>query len=123
MLDLIFDGLSYCSCVTLNDLQVREAAKVPKSVATDPNGSVQNTVVSAWSNSALAMLAPLTQPVQTQVSYDLGKGAVYVIVSTTVSVRPLLTIPFFAQVPGLSAPMAFTITHNRVLEDPSYATY
>ena len=52
VLDLIFDGLGYCACVTLNNLQLREAVRVPKSQATDPNGTVQLEIPNNWRASA-----------------------------------------------------------------------
>lgn len=123
VLDLIFDGLGYCSCVTLNNLQLREAVRVPKSQATDPAGVVQQDIPNSWRASALGGLAPLMDNPVTQVTYDIAAGNAIASVSTTVSVRPLLVIPFFPNIPGLSAPMQFTITTSRILENPAFLNY
>lgn len=123
VLDLIFDGLGYCACVTLNNLQLREAVRVPKSQAIDPLGSVQKDIPNNWRSSALGGLAPLMDDPQTAVSYNIVAGTAVLDLSTTVAVRPLLVIPFFPNVPGLSAPMVFTITSSRVLENPAFLNY
>ncbi len=123
VLDLIFDGLGYCACVTLNNLQLREAVRVPKSVASNPQGSVQQDIPNSWRNSTFGGLAPLMADPNTQVSYDIVAGTAVVEVATSVSVRPLLVVPFFPNVPGLSAPMSFTITSSRMLENPAFLNY
>lgn len=123
VLDLIFDGLGYSAVVTLNNLQLREAVRVPKSQATDPNGAVQLQIPNNWRASAFGGLAPLMADPVTEVSYDVVACNAMLTVSTTVSVRPLLVIPFFPNVPGLSAPMPFTITSSRILENPSFLNY
>jgi len=123
VLDLIFDGLGYCACVTLNNLQLREAVRVPKSQATDPNGSVQLEIPNNWRASVFGGLAPLMAEPVTEVSYDVVAGNAVATVSTTVQVRPLLVIPFFPNIPGLSAPMPLTITTSRILENPAFLNY
>jgi hypothetical protein len=123
VLDLIFDGLGYCACVTLNNLQLREAVRVPKSQATDPAGTVQLEIPNNWRASALGGLAPLMSDPVTEVTYDVVAGNAMASVSTTLSVRPLMVIPFFPNVPGLSAPMPLTITTSRILENPSFLNY
>jgi hypothetical protein len=62
----------------------------------------------------------LTDLPATNVSYTLGKRAIYVNVATTVTVRPFLTIPFFVKIPGLGEPASFTISNNRILENTQY---
>ncbi|CAN5368032.1 hypothetical protein BH10CYA1_BH10CYA1_19760 [soil metagenome] len=123
VLDLIFDGLGYCAVVTLNNLQLREAVRVPKSQAIDPNGAVQLGIPNNWRASAFGGLAPLMADPVTEVSYDVVAGNAMLTISTTVSVRPLLVVPFFPNVPGLSAPMPFTITTSRILENPGFLNY
>lgn len=123
VLDLIFDGLAYCACVTLNNLQLREAVRVPKSQATDPAGTVQQEIPNNWRASALGGLAPLLADPVTEVTYDVVAGNAVANVSTSVSVRPLMVIPFFPNVPGLSAPMPLTITTSRILENPAFLNY
>ena len=123
VLDLIFDGLAYSSCVSLNNLQLREAVKVPKSQASDPKGTVQLAIPNNWRASLLGWLAPLVQDPTTDVSYDISNGNAYVVVATSLSVNPMITVPFFPNVPGLSAPMLFTVSSNRLIENPRFLNY
>ena len=118
VLDLIFIGVSYCSCMSLNNLQLREAAKVGRTEATSPTGSVQQGIPNSWRMTHLGNLASIADNPQTDVTYSAGIGSMYVTVSTTVSISPLLTIPFFPGVPGLGAPLVCTITRSRMLENP-----
>ena len=120
-IDLIGMGLSYCSCVSLNDLQLREACKLPKSLATDPKGPIYVTVPNNWRSTLVGGIGSTIQDPITDVSYDPGKGAIYVIVSTSVVVKPCFMIPFLPGVPGLGAPFTCNITHSRVLENPVFA--
>lgn len=120
-IDLIGIGLSYVSCISLNDLQLREACRVPRSQAIDPNGTVQLTVPTNWKASLAGGLGGLIEPPLTQVTYEPCKGVIYVTVSTTCVIHPTLTIPVFPGVPGLGAPFTTTISHSRVLENASFA--
>jgi hypothetical protein len=121
VVDIIGLCFGYLSCVTMNDLQLREAAKLPKSVATLQTGSVQQIIPQKYMATVMGAFSGLTELPVTTVTYTLGKTAVYVTVSTTVTVRPFLTIPFFVKVPGLGEPASFTISNNRILENPRYA--
>jgi len=123
VLDLIFLGISYYSCITLNDLQLREAVKVSKSEATAPNGVIAVAVPNQWRRTMIGGLARLAQDPLTNVSYSFGKGNVYVTVVTSVAIQPLLTIPFFPQVPGLGAPISCSISGTRVLENANSVFY
>lgn len=120
-IDLIGIGMSYLSCVALNDLQVREAAKVPKSQATDPKGAVLLGIPESWRPTVLGGLGRTIDPPLTEVTYIKGKTLFYVNVATTCTVHPMLTIPFFPKVPGLGAPFVTTINHSRLLENPVFA--
>jgi hypothetical protein len=119
--DLAGVGFSYCACISLVDLQLREAAKVPRSQAIDPNGYVQSTVVNQWRTTLMAGAANVDQPV-TQIEYNPGIGNIYVTVTTTFNIHPLLQVPFFAKVPGIGAPFVTTISKQRILENPAYAS-
>lgn len=123
VIDLIVDGLGYCACLTLNNLQLREAARVPKSQATDPKGSVQLAIPNNWRNSAFGGLAPLMDDPQTSVTYDIVAHSAFVSVTTTLSVRPMIPVPFFNSTPGLGAPMVFTVGSEKVLENPGFLNY
>jgi hypothetical protein len=119
-IDLASVGFSYCACISLVDLQLREAAKIPRSQAIDPNGSVQSTIVNSWRQSLMAGAANVDAPVA-QVEYNSGIGNVYVTVTDTFNIHPMLTVPFFPKVPGLGAPFVTTISKSRILENPAYA--
>ncbi|HEY9775198.1 MAG TPA: hypothetical protein V6C81_15645 [Planktothrix sp.] len=119
--DLLGIGITYASCVSLNDLQLRQACKLPKSQATDTRGQVLLGIPNSWKNTVVGGFgAAVSEPV-TEISYVYGKGAVYVNVSTTMTSHPLFQIPFLP-FPGLGQPFCCSITNNRVLENPAYAT-
>lgn len=118
VIDLIFLGISYFSCITLNDLQSREAARVAKSEATSTTGSVQGTIPNQWRITSLGQLARLAQPPVTSVSYQIERNNIYVTVATTCSIQPLLMIPFFPNIPGIGAPVTVFISRSKLLESP-----
>lgn len=127
LIDAVFIGIDYASAYYLNEMQLREAQKLPKSAATDPKGPVIQTCVNAWRVTLLGGLVSQDQGVTTYVDYQAvpwqpvgGNQTVnfyFVIVSTTCSFRPLLTIPFLNGVPGLGAPATFTVTSRRPVEN------
>jgi len=114
--DLIGLGFNYCSCLTLNDLQLREAAKVPMAVAQDPKGPIRLGVPNSWRSTVMGGLSGVREHPETCVSYSKKNGMAYVTVATCVQVHPPLTIPLFPGVPGLGAPVLFTITNSRLME-------
>jgi len=120
VIDMIGLCFGYMSCVTMNDLQLREAAKLPKSLATLQTGAVQQDIPQKYMATLMGAFSGLTDLPATNVSYTLGKRAIYVNVATTVTVRPFLTIPFFVKIPGLGEPASFTISNNRILENTQY---
>lgn len=121
VLDIIGLCFGYISCCTMNDLQLREAAKLPKSVATLQTGTVYQDIPQQFMATLMGSFSGLTDLPQTTVTYTPGQTAVYVNVATTVTVRPFLTIPFFVKVPGLGEPTSFTVSNTRVLENPAFA--
>jgi len=121
VLDMIALCFGYISCATMNDLQLREAAKVPKSQATLQSGSVQQGIPQQYMNTIMGAFSGLTALPVTQVGYVNTNSSVFVSVSTTVTVRPFLTIPFFTMIPGLGEPATFTVSGNRILENPRYS--
>ncbi len=121
VIDLIGVGLSYCACMSLNDVQLREATRTPKSLATKPDGDVMFNIPNNWRPTVLGGAGGVVEMPLTQVTYTPGKGSIYVSVATTCTIRPALTIPFFPGVPGMGAPFVTTITHTRMLENPAYA--
>lgn len=119
LIDVIYFGISYYSVMTLNDLQLREASKSAKSLAISPNGEVIAGIPNKWASSALGGLAHLSTPPVTNVDYKLSEVAVYVTVSTNVSIEPLLKIPFLAKIPALGAPVEIKVARTKVLENPN----
>lgn len=117
VIDVIYFGVSYYSVVTLNDLQLREASKSAKSLAISPKGEVIYGMPTRWSASALGGLARLSGPPVTTVDYKLSEVAVYVSVTTKVSIEPLLKIPFLVKVPGLGAPIEINVARMKLLEN------
>lgn len=122
VLDLIALGWGYTSCLTLNDLQLREAAKLPKSLATNSKGPVLLSIPQKWMTTVVGGLTGFAQDPSTEVTYEAANGCVYVNVATSVTVRPFLSIPFFTKIPGLGEPATFTISNSRMLENPLYVT-
>jgi len=120
-IDFIGIGLSYSACMSLTDLQLREAVKVPRSEAMSPSGGVQTIIPNNWKATVMGGMSSLIDIPQTQVTYTPGVGNVYVTVSTTFNIHPVVAIPIFPQVPGLDAPIVTTISHTRVLENPAFA--
>ncbi|MBX9691941.1 MAG: hypothetical protein K2Z81_06115 [Cyanobacteria bacterium] len=116
MVDLIGLGYGYCTVQSLNDLQLREAAKLPRKLAEDPNGIVCKSVPEQWKDTVMGGVACIESFPETGVSYPEDSKVPMVTVATTVQVRPILTIPIFPKVPGLGAPVTFTITNCRILE-------
>ena len=121
VIDIIALSFNYTACASLNDIQLREAVKLPKSIATNPHGPVLGTIPDKWMATVLGGAAGLVERPLTNVDYDPSSGNMYVQVSTTVTVRPFLNIPFFFKVPGLGAPATFTVSSSRLIENPIFA--
>lgn len=129
LLDLVGMTVSYSACVYLNFMQTKEASVVPKAEASSPNGQVQKGVVDAWLHTGFGQFAKIKGNPETEVSYRDGAqdGNTKVTdkivrVVTRVSCEPFLIIPFTPGVPGLSAPMDFTISSEALMENPDHAT-
>jgi hypothetical protein len=119
LIDVIYFGVSYYSVLTLNDLQLREASKSAKSMAVSNTGEVIAGIPNKWASSAMGGLAKLTTPPVTNVDYKLSEVAVYVTVTTNVSIEPLLKIPFLTKIPALGAPVEMKVARTKVLENPN----
>lgn len=119
LIDVIYFGISYYSVLTLNDLQLREASKSAKSMAVSNTGEVIAGIPNKWAGSAMGGLAKLTAPPITNVDYKLSEVAVYVTVTTNVSIEPLLKIPFLTKIPALGAPVEMKVARTKVLENPN----
>jgi hypothetical protein len=120
LLDLVMFGFAYSQCLTLNSLQAQRAAELARAQARDPGGTVIQGLPNAWQRTGMGSFVGLTAPPLTAITYATAVGSdQYVIVTTTFSVRPFLTIPLIPGVPGLSAPATFTVSTQRVVEDPT----
>ncbi len=118
VLDMILCGFSYCSCVALNDLQLREAAKLPRSVADSSKGPVKQDIPARWKSTVVGGFSGTVDIPETGVFYADKSGTVFVTVATTVVIHPFLNIPFFVGVPGIGAPLTAKIANKRVMENP-----
>ena len=125
LIDLMAIGVTYSSGCVLNSLQVREAALLTASIVQDPTGPVKQRIPDNWVTSGLGRFASLESSPLTTISYRDGVADAngimdrFVVVTTALKVRPFLAIPFFPGVPGLGATVAFTITSERVVENPA----
>lgn len=115
VVDLIGVGFNYMCCMTLNDLQLREAAKLPSQVAAQDSGPVKHDIPAQFRQTVLGGLSGIRQDPVTVVEYGSNQGNVFVTVSTTATVEPFLTIPIFPGVPGLGAPVRFTVSGTRLI--------
>lgn len=126
LVDVFGMGVAYASCFTLNDLQCREAATLPKAQAESAGGIIKSEIVKQWRHSGLGAFVVAAGDPQTELKYFAGstdKNGTqdqYVEVITTVTARPFLTCPFFFPVPGMSAPVTFTISNRRMVENPHF---
>ena len=117
VVDVIALGYNYCSIVNLNDLQIREASKLPKSAAKDPKGTVKTVIPSKWKSTAVGAISNVPSDPVTTLGYYPGPGGIYVKVTTAATVNPMITIPVMPGVPGLGAPATLTVTSQKLLEN------
>jgi hypothetical protein len=119
-------GVSYASCFTLNDLQLREAATMTKVQAEDANGVIKKGIVEKWMKSGLGAFTLASGKPETQLTYFDGAKDTnntqdkYVEITTTVNARPFMYCPFFFSCPGLNAPVKFTVSNRRMVENPHF---
>lgn len=123
LVDLLGLGISYCSCLSLNDLQVREAAFESSELAQNATGAVKREIPANWVKSGLGQFVNLESSPLTTVSYrkagTVENSEVYVKVTTETKVRPFLNIPFLPGIPGLSQGLTFVVGSERLVENPS----
>jgi hypothetical protein len=118
---MVVVGLQYCACAQLVSLQAQKAAQVTKKEATDPAGPVRGQIVEAWSHSGIGQFVRTVNRPQTEILYNnADKREQYVTVNTKFEVPPFLLIPICPGIPGLGAPSVFTISTQRLLEDPEH---
>jgi hypothetical protein len=128
--DALFLGLDYASAYTLNELQLREAQKSPKSQVMRMDGPVVQTIPQQWKSSLVGGFVPSLPNPQTNISYapvpwqPVGGNQTldfwFVSITTTVTYRPFFAIPFLNGVPGLGAPVTMTVTNRRPVENNRY---
>lgn len=126
-LDALFIGVDYAAVYYLNELQLREAQKLPKSKATAMSGPIIAGIPMDWSRTLLAGLLDKDQPIASSVSYrpvpwqPVGNNQTldfwFVEIKTTVSFHPFLTIPFFTRAPALGAPISVSVAGRRPVEN------
>ncbi|HEY9868610.1 MAG TPA: hypothetical protein V6D08_05550 [Candidatus Obscuribacterales bacterium] len=123
LMDMLALGLTYFLGSTLNSTQVRQASQEHFSEARDnANGAVRHGIPQRWMSSGLGQFCHLAAPPDTTVTYKDGiAGDKVVVVTTTIVANPMLTIPFFVAVPGLSAPATFSYTSEQIVENPENA--
>jgi hypothetical protein len=127
VLDTIFLGIDYAGAYSLNQLQLREAQKTPRSQVIALTGPIIAGIPMTWRGSLLGMFAFRDQDVITTVDYQpvpwqpVGTNQTlnfwFVTISTSVGFRPFFSIPFLNGVPGLGAPITFTISGRRPVEN------
>jgi hypothetical protein len=127
VLDTIFLGLDYAGAYSLNQLQLREAQKTPRSQALALTGPIMSTIPLQWRSSLLGMQSNQNQDVLTAIDYQpvpwqpVGSNQTlnfwFVTISTSVGFRPFFPIPFLNSVPGLGAPITFTVSGRRPVEN------
>lgn len=120
---MIAVGINYGACVGLNDLQLREAAKLPMSQSKSQTGPVKALIPQKWKATVMGGFSGVKDLPETDVSFKMTSTAVFVNVTTTCTIYPLLQIPFFPGVPGLGTPFVCKINGTRVLENPAFLTY
>lgn len=128
VLDVMALGMLYTACYSLNDIQLREAANLPSAEATAANGIIKKVIPEKWLHTGLGAFVRAKGNPQTEVTYvdgqkdTTGTTDKFVLVKTTVTAHPFLLLPFFFPVPGMSAPMTYSISTRRMLENPHFAS-
>lgn len=122
MLDLLSLTSAYVVVYTMNSIQLREAALMPRSAA-EGGPKIRTTIPSQWMDSGPGRFANM-QSQTTTVRYSAGTTDEtgiqdwIVSVDTSCTFRPLLTVPFPISIAGLNAPMTITMSGERTVEDP-----
>jgi hypothetical protein len=126
LLNMLVLGVSYCLCMVLNYNQVHEASLVHMNDAVSLNGPVCKDITNKWLAGMGKFVRTEGYP-QTSVSYRDGQTTGNVtdriaVVQTAVVCQPTLSIPLFGtSVPGLNAPMSFSISSESTMENPDNA--
>lgn len=132
MLDLVAMAALFGAGMVLNAESAREASLVANrgstaaaehTDVTDATAARETRVKGVetfWSKNGLGQWFNVVQPIQHTITVTtVGTGAnpdEYVHVSTVLTGRPFLNIPFPVQVQGLNAPMQFNYSQERLIE-------
>ncbi len=122
LINFAYIACAYGSSWFLNHRIVRELA------LTNPNDqqavqAAESRVGESWATTGLAGLMGITQSNYSEkvankdLTYTPKVNPSFVRLTSDVKVRPLLTIPAFAGVPGLGADMTFSFTEEQPLEE------
>ncbi len=127
MLDLAGLAFAYGAGWYLNFLQAREAAvsaevRQGKIVNGAEIASALEAVRASWSGTSLCRFTEaegVSERFQLVGAGGSGSGNAvrYIEVVTAMQVKPFVTVPFFKNVPGLGAPVGFSFTGIRLVED------
>ena len=127
VIDAIFIGVDYASARYLNELQLREAQKLPRTQCLDEGGIIIKEIPKQWQQSLLGGLHNPDKQVVTKVDYipvpwqPVGSNQTvnfwFVSITTDVSFRPFLSLPLLTGVPGLGAPISFSVSGRRPVEN------
>jgi len=126
MLDLMAIGFQYglgyyCNSTVCREMSVRTAADIspgsPSStVATQVFNNINSTGITSFLGitsqnqlSSTATFIPATAPTP-------GQPPQMVLCTTTMTVSPFISVPWFQPIPGLNAPMTFTFASSRQRE-------
>lgn len=133
MVDMLSLAVSYGCCLVLNEAQVHEASLLNWNDGTsNAQDTVTKTIPNSWTTSGFGQYVKMVGTPQTKVFFRQGQTGTMsggnqftdkiVMVKTTVTSSPFLPIPVpVLNVPGLNAPMTFTIAAERTMENPDYA--
>jgi hypothetical protein len=114
MIDFLYLGVAYGISWYLNHLEVRELALRRPEQSSQALADVDNAFLSQGLGKFVGLTAEtVAHPDGPQRSGD----PLTVRLTTTTTVKPFLSIPFFFSVPGLNAPMTFSMTSSRLQEE------
>jgi len=117
-IDFLFYSFAYGAGYFLNFTQLRQAALTKN---TDVKAEMDQ-ITKDWSDTGMGQFVSKGQePPKTEVTYKAtGVGTDYeVTVTTTVNANTLIKIPFLSSIPGFGAPVQFTYSGQRLLENSS----
>lgn len=124
LIDFVSLGLIYGCGFTLNYFQSLQCASVPQSEAQNPSGLVKFGIPQQWKNNGLGKFVQLVGDPETIITYKNGQletsgvQDVNVLLSTTITTKPLICVPTLPGIPGLTAPITFNFVSERPMENP-----